>query len=290
MTAILSVLVGFCFLLLGALAWVCHAVRTARAEHAAAMARRDSVQRAVRAAVSELSLIALSLRGAAIAPARDDAGLVVLAARLVALADILQDETALGAAPVIRPEPLDFGPMLTTAIAQVAAVLEPGRRIWRVGPEVHALTAVMDRRAVQAILLRLAANAAYASRDGDWVELRIVAEAGGQSLVIEDEGMGTLAGFASSGQRDSRGAGLGLSLARSLIEAQGGTLAVEGAPGVGARVTWRWPSPPGQPSNGARSTLERDHAVAVSSSNSSANFFMTVPPSSSASTIVTARR
>ena len=40
----------------------------------------------------------------------------------------------------------------------------------------------------------------------------------------------------------------------------------------------------------ARSALARCQAMDASSSNSSASFFMTVPPNSSASTMVTARR
>ncbi len=42
--------------------------------------------------------------------------------------------------------------------------------------------------------------------------------------------------------------------------------------------------------NGARSADARAQAARASSSNSSASFFITVPPNSSASTIVTARR
>ncbi len=261
-------------------------------ERDAAEAAQRASSRALQVAVNEVAFVALALRGQAAAPATDAVALVVLSARLLALSDVLKDQTATGTPPVLHPEPLEFGSLLEAAVAQVAAAVAPGRRMWRIEPALQHLRLNADRRAMQAILLRVAANAAFASRDGDWIELRAVDAAGGPELVIEDEGTGSPEGFGIAGQRDSRGVGLGLTLARTLIEAQGGSLLVEGSPGVGTRVTLRLPAGAvlSQPIIAARSMLARAQAAAASSSNSSASFFMTVPPSSSASTIVTARR
>lgn len=266
--------------------------RAALLERDAADAAQRASSRALQVAVNEVAFIALSLRGQAAAPTMDAAVLMVLSARLLALSDVLKDQTTTGTPPVLHSEPLELGPLLETAIAQVAAAVEPGRRTWRIEPALQQLRLNADRRAMQAILLRVAANAAFASRDGDWIELRLTNGAGGPELVIEDEGTGSPEGLGAAGQRDSRGIGLGLALARTLIEAQGGSLLVEGSPGVGTRVTLKLPASMvlSQPIIAARSMLARAQAAAASSSNNSASFFMTVPPSSSASTIVTARR
>ncbi len=183
--------------------------RLALLERDAAESARRAASRALQVAVNEVGFIALSLRGQAVAPAIDAAALVVLSARLLALSDVLKDQTTTGAPPVLHPEPLELGPLLEAAIAQVAAAVAPGRRMWRIEPNLPHLRLNADRRAMQAILLRVAANAAFASRDGDWIELRLVDAASGPELVIEDEGMGSPEGFGLAGQRDSRGVGLG---------------------------------------------------------------------------------
>jgi signal transduction histidine kinase len=63
-------------------------------------------------------------------------------------------------------------------------------------------------------------------------------------LVVADEGAG-IAGLDpawSESQADSRGVGLGLSLARALLVAHGGSLSVESTARVGTRVTLHFPA------------------------------------------------
>ena len=65
------------------------------------------------------------------------------------------------------------------------------------------------------------------------------------ALVVADEGTGLLAGLDRSGNADgnaSRGVGLGLALARLLMEAHGGALTVESATGIGTQVVLGFPA------------------------------------------------
>jgi two-component system sensor histidine kinase TctE len=80
------------------------------------------------------------------------------------------------------------------------------------------------------------------------VTLRARADAAGYQLQVEDDGPGVSVDvMARLGERfikgrDSRGSGLGMAIARSVMEGHGGHLAVERAhPEGGARVTLWWP-------------------------------------------------
>ena len=87
--------------------------------------------------------------------------------------------------------------------------------------------------------MQVLTRAARLSRDGDWVDLRPELTPETFAIVVEDEGAGLPAGDLATGQEDSRrsrGLSFGLSVARSLLHAHGGELALEAAPGIGARA------------------------------------------------------
>ena len=85
------------------------------------------------------------------------------------------------------------------------------------------------------------------------VDLRIAkSPAGGLAIVVEDRGPGmpseVLAAFDGKGvsqriprQRTGRGAGLGLSIARAIVQSHGGTILLENGPESGSRATVRLP-------------------------------------------------
>ena len=101
-----------------------------------------------------------------------------------------------------------------------------------------------DRRALSQVLQRVLGNAARHSRAGDWIEVGLEAGPDGVALVVEDEGSGLCAPDrpAPPGQPESRGLGLGLALARRLMEAHGGSLAMQTVARVGTRVVLRFPA------------------------------------------------
>jgi len=116
-------------------------------------------------------------------------------------------------------------------------------------PELHA-----EERALKQILLNLLSNAIKFTPDGGRISISAsVPEDGGLELRVIDTGIGiamedTARAMSSFGQVDSRlerkyeGTGLGLTLARDLVELHDGTLRLDSEVGVGTTVTIRFPA------------------------------------------------
>ncbi len=86
-------------------------------------------------------------------------------------------------------------------------------------------------------------SAARFSHHDDWIDIAFEVTADRFALIVADEGNGLAAtdGTGAPGCADTRGLGLGLALARVLMEAHGGSLLVEAVPSVGTRVTLEFP-------------------------------------------------
>jgi len=220
----------------------------------AAIGAAAATERLLRLATDDFRAPALALlshaeqlrRGAGDAT-RHGGAVAAIAEQLLDVVDMVQDHALPGTQPPkLRKEKLCLGEVLTDAMAAAKGALEPGRRHWRVAPEIEGRQLVADRRALNQILLRVLTNAVRLSRHDDWIDIGCVASPGGFTLVIADEGNG-LAGLDPPGfgdLPDNRGMGLGLSLARSLMAAHGGTLTVESTSRVGARVLLYFPVEP----------------------------------------------
>jgi signal transduction histidine kinase len=160
------------------------------------------------------------------------------------LADDLQHHALADAASrVLRDEPTLLDAALHDAVATVEASLAPGRRHWRLPPELDGIEVIADRRALAQILARVLGCAARFSQHDDWIDIAFELAADRFALIVADEGSGLAATDAAGtpGQADTRGLGLGLALARVLMQAHGGTLLVEAVPSVGTRVTLDFP-------------------------------------------------
>lgn len=106
-----------------------------------------------------------------------------------------------------------------------------------------------DARRIRQVLLNLLSNAVKFTPAGGKVTLHAHLEAPGFVVSVSDTGIGIAEAdipraFERFGQVDSalsrkyEGAGLGLPLAKELVELHGGTLTLESEPSVGTTVTF----------------------------------------------------
>jgi signal transduction histidine kinase len=206
--------------------------------------------RALRLAAIELRRPATTLLGHADRLCADGANrpagttIGAIARQMLDLADDLQHHALADAASrVLRDEPTRLAAMLQDAVATVQASLEPGRRHWRLPAQLEGIEVIADRRALAQILARVLGCAARFSQHDDWIDVAFEITADRFTLTVADEGSGLAAteGASPPGQADTRGLGLGLALARVLMQAHGGALQVEAVPSVGTRVTLDFP-------------------------------------------------
>ncbi len=224
------------------LAWRLLGVRAellAEREVARARARQFSLL------TRDLNNLGMSLLGRAqtLSQGPDGAVLEGEARQLLALADAAAEEIANDLGPrKLQETSFELGPVLHEAVQVASSQLGPGRRCWRVAPELAALHVTADRRALRGALVQVLGRAARATREGDWIDLRAEVSAASTAIVVEDEGVGLAvddlepANADRGGLARTRGLGFGLSVARELIRAHGGELLMEAAPGVGARA------------------------------------------------------
>ncbi len=226
------------------------ALRAAAAERDLARVGEAEAVRALRLAAIELRGPATTLLGHADRLCADGVSVPVgttigaIARQMLDLADDLQHHALADAASrVLREEPTRLDVVLHDAVAAVEAGLAPGRRHWRLPPELDGIEVTADRRALAQILARVLGCAARFSQHDDWIDIAFEIAADRFALIVADEGSGLAATDAAGapGHADTRGLGLGLALARVLMQAHGGTLLVEAVPSVGTRVTLDFP-------------------------------------------------
>ena len=156
----------------------------------------------------------------------------------------------------IDPEPGN----LNTEIDQLLDFFQP--RAAEAGVELvrfldPALPAVrIDRETFRSALLNLLINATQAMEAGGQLMVRTRAAGLGVTIELIDTGPGmsreTLARvFEAFYSTKQGGSGLGLPTARKIVEAHGGTIDVESAPGRGTKVAIWLPAPPRLPTEPA---------------------------------------
>lgn len=170
------------------------------------------------------------------------------AARLARLVDQLLDVSR-----------IEFGKLeLERAPADLVRVLQEATDVARHGSETHhwqldapaELTANVDAPRVEQVMIALLGNAARFSPEGTTITASLARDGDDVVLAVEDEGPGIPPEdreriFERFQQLHRRGGGIGLGLyvTREIVRRHGGTIAVEEAPGGGARFVVRLPAP-----------------------------------------------
>lgn len=110
---------------------------------------------------------------------------------------------------------------------------------------------IADEARVRQVLFNLISNAIGFSSRGDSVRIVVRREGASMAFVVEDQGKGIPKDQQSkiferfearSHGSGHRGAGLGLSIAKSLVELHGGTVSLSSEPNRGTRITVRLPT------------------------------------------------
>jgi len=200
----------------------------------------------VRSPVAALSAVAEAAAGAPAdgLPRHELARLALAASR--AIERIVMDI----AVTSVRREPLD-----AAALAHDAVVAFSARGASVVGEGGgHPLLVDADPVRLRQALDNLIANALTHAGSGGAVTVRVTATRDDVEIAISDAGRGiphdAIARIFEPGVRlgaDTTGAGLGLALSRAIVEAHGGTIAVDSIVGEGSTFTIVLPARPAHP-------------------------------------------
>jgi len=143
---------------------------------------------------------------------------------------------------------VDLAAVIADAVGGVAAEARERGVVVTVNGTGSAPTVAGDAAALRSAIENIVGNAVKYSRDGASVEVETEAVNGGVRLRVVDRGLGIDAADLPHvfkpfyrGRRaldaQVRGAGIGLSVVRQVIDAHGGTVAVVSRPGDGTTVT-----------------------------------------------------
>jgi signal transduction histidine kinase len=174
-------------------------------------------------------------------------------AHLLSLINDILDVSRVEAGRVdLFEEPVDLESVIQDALTLVQGRAKASRIDLKTSPAEEAVTLWADARRLKQILLNLLSNAVKFTPEGGWVRLSWWVDEEGIFLKVSDNGIGIAPmdlkkvmipfGQVDSGlARKYDGSGLGLPLAKAMVELHGGVMILESTQGWGTRVTVRLP-------------------------------------------------
>jgi two-component system phosphate regulon sensor histidine kinase PhoR len=221
--------------------------------------RRDfvaNVSHELRTPVTAVRSAAETLRGAAARdPAAAERFLDIIernAERLQRLVEDLLDLSRIESREYkLHVEPIGLAPVVGHVLTLARDRAEAKRIELRAG-DAGAAAVRADRRALEQVLANLIDNAVKYCPDGSTVEVDAETVDMAVRVTVSDDGPGIEAKHLprlferfyrvdAGRSRDLGGTGLGLSIVKHLVEAMGGRVAVDSAPGKGTRFTFTLP-------------------------------------------------
>ncbi len=172
---------------------------------------------------------------------------------LAIIDDILDLATIDAGALELRLEPIDVRAVIDEAVETISERAARMRITLELAVDAAIGKADADPQRVRQILYNLLSNAVGFSNPGDTVRLACWPEPGTLVFEITDQGIGIppeeqsdiFERFVSRSQGSKhRGAGLGLSIVKSLVDLHGGAISLASEPNVGTSVTVRLPTSP----------------------------------------------
>jgi signal transduction histidine kinase len=137
------------------------------------------------------------------------------------------------------------------ALAAIPLIEARGQRLDKDLP-LDDLRVMADPRYVRQLLWNLLSNASKYSSDGDLIRLRAAAREDHVRVTVEDHGQGIPIEqqrglferfYRAQSGAQTEGIGLGLAIAKAIVDAHGGRIGVESAPGEGTSVWFTLPIP-----------------------------------------------
>jgi len=169
---------------------------------------------------------------------------------LAIIDDILTLATMDAGAMELKLGTVDVRVVIDAAILGVREAAQRARLSLHIAVADDVKQFVADEARVRQILFNLLSNAVGFSKPGDTIQITCRREDGMIDFIVEDQGVGipkdeqyrVFERFETRSQGSGhRGAGLGLSIVKSLVELHGGSVSLESEPGRGTRVAVRLP-------------------------------------------------
>ncbi|HEX8605738.1 MAG TPA: ATP-binding protein [Pseudoduganella sp.] len=154
---------------------------------------------------------------------------------------------------VLAKNPLDLRDSVAEAVEQAAPRIEARRHRLVLDLPADAALISGDRKRVVQVVANIVGNAAKFTPDGGEISIRLAADAQDMVLTVADNGIGMETGLAArifdlfvqghrTPDRIQGGLGIGLALARNLVQSHGGTISARSdGPGAGSTFTVRLP-------------------------------------------------